>query len=193
MRPPPLRWSTSIPSCQPWPRHSTTPSGHRPRPIGVEAVPSRPRLSLLTARSFSPSGSDANTNGMDLSTQSPGPPHGERARRHNTRPDTCPDATGQHCALGEVETDFHRICPANRSFDGIESQHLLTEASRHWESCPVFWLCGCIPRLWTLGRLGYHGTRARRGTRGHGLQSQTATRSSPHLWRRRRFRRQAIE
>ena len=27
-----------------------------------------------------------------------------------------------------------------RSIDGIEkSQHLLAEASRHWESCPVFW------------------------------------------------------
>ena len=40
--------------------------------------------------------------------------------------------------------------PANRSLDGIEkNQHLLAEASRHWESCPVFWRRGCIPRAWT--------------------------------------------
>ena len=75
-----------------------------------------------------------------------------RVRRHMTRPDSCPDAICRRCSTDEIEIDFHRIwsCPAHRSIDGIEkSQHLLAEASRHWKSCPVFWLRGCIPRTWT--------------------------------------------
>ena len=75
-----------------------------------------------------------------------------RVRRHMTRSDSCPDAICRRCSTDEIETDFHRIwsCPANRSIDGIEkSQHLLAEASRHWKSCPVFWLRGCIPLTWT--------------------------------------------
>ena len=64
-----------------------------------------------------------------------------RVRRHVTRPDSCPDGICRRCSTDEIETDFHRIwsCPANRSLDGIEkSQHLLAEASRHWESCQSF-------------------------------------------------------
>ena len=42
----------------------------------MEAVPSRESTLAPNACSFSPSGSEAITNGMDLSTQSPAPPHG---------------------------------------------------------------------------------------------------------------------
>ena len=69
--------------------------------------------------------------------------HSRRFLRRHLDPRTPPhhaatDATCQRSSMGEVETDFHRIwsSPASRSLNSIEkSQH---EASRHWESCPVF-------------------------------------------------------
>ena len=64
-----------------------------------------------------------------------------RVRRHVVRPDSRPDAICRRCSTDEIETDVHHIwsCPANRFLDGIENgQHPLAEASRHWESCPVF-------------------------------------------------------
>ena len=41
------------PSCQPLPRRSATPSGHRPRPIGTEAVPNSASTFTPCACSFS--------------------------------------------------------------------------------------------------------------------------------------------
>ena len=164
MRPPPIQWSTPALSCQLLP--------HLAAPLS--------NLDLRTVRlQLQSHGNQANTNGTGLSMQLSAPPLG---------PVHAATLRGQTRAL---LLHASASTAANRSLDGIEkSQHLLAEASRHWKSCPVFWLRGCIP---VDSGTGHHGTRARRIARAHGLPPKPASRPSPHLRRRRRFRRQTIK
>ena len=141
---------TSIPSSQLWQPLSAAHSGAVLLNFGMERGHSTAWTCGRCAFTSSRYGRGENMNGSATWT---------RVRRHMTRPDSCPDAICRRCSTDEIETDFHRIwsCPANRAIDGIEkSQHLLAEASRHWKSCPVFWLRGCIPSTWT--RPGCHRT-----------------------------------
>ena len=169
MRPPPIRWSTSTHTRRTQASLWTQASTH-----WMEAVPSRASTFAPCAFGFSPCGNEANTNGMGLSTQSPAPPHG---------PVHAATTRGQTRALTPHASAALNGLPANRSVDGIEkSQHLLAEASCHWESCvDASRACGPWPQT-------SRNPRSPRNT-ARGPQSQPATRPSPHLWRGRRFRR----
>ena len=144
------RWSISAPFSQLSQHRPAALCGNVPLDTGMVSVPSRDLRSLRLHLPFF--WKRASHEWCELIHAVSSASTWTRGRRHVVRLDSCPDAICRRCSTDEIETNFHRTwsCPAKRSLDGIEkSQHLLAEASRHWESCPVFWLRGCLSRAWT--------------------------------------------
>ena len=94
-------------------------------------------------------GSEVNTNGLGWSTLSPvhllGPV--SAVTWCGLIPALTPFAVGVQLTRSRpIFAGFSHARPIALLMGVEKSQHPLAEASRHWKSCPVFWLRGCIPR-----------------------------------------------